>query len=209
MNITTIIFDLDGVLIETKGLHAKAFCEAAGEFGIAISPDEHQRDFCGLSTAQKVEKLIATHGFPREAEGRLQERKQELTRDFLATEIAEDPELGETLRALAADHNLEVATNSIRHTTETILEALKIRELFKIVLTNQDVSEPKPDPEIYLKTMSQLGTTPSRTLILEDSPIGIAAARASGAHVLEVARPTQLSSLPFVMNPINQINGTV
>ena len=79
-----------------------------------------------------------------------------------------------------------VVTNSIRQTTEFMLTYAGLYDLMDVVVTNQDVAEPKPSPDCYLVAMNKLGVLPTETMIVEDSPYGIAAANASGATVLKV-----------------------
>jgi HAD superfamily hydrolase (TIGR01509 family) len=80
-----------------------------------------------------------------------------------------------------------VVTNSIRQTSEFMLTYAGINELLDVLITNQDVIEAKPDPSCYLLAMNKLGVTPDQTIIVEDSPYGIAAGTASGAKVIKVS----------------------
>jgi HAD superfamily hydrolase (TIGR01509 family) len=79
-----------------------------------------------------------------------------------------------------------VVTNSIRQTTEFMLTYAGLLDSLDVLVTNQDVQEPKPNPECYLLAMEKLGVLPAETVIVEDSPYGIQAAKASGATVVTV-----------------------
>ena len=81
---------------------------------------------------------------------------------------------------------LGLASNSIRSTIDIMMKKSCLECYLDVTLSNEDVSNPKPDPEIYKKIINQLGVVPSETLIIEDNEHGIKAAKASGAHVLEV-----------------------
>ena len=84
-------------------------------------------------------------------------------------------------------------TNSIRETAELMLDKTGILELFDFVLTNQDVENPKPDPEGYVFLMDHFGFSEEDTFIIEDSPKGLAAANASGANVIQVKNPDEVN----------------
>ena len=94
-----------------------------------------------------------------------------------------------------------VASNSIRETLNNCLQALGVWRYIEVSLSNEDVSNPKPNPEIYNKCMAMLGVTPENVIIFEDSNIGRQAARDSGAHLAEVESRETLT-MRFVHNKI-------
>jgi HAD superfamily hydrolase (TIGR01549 family) len=87
------------------------------------------------------------------------------------------------------DMKMAVCSNSIRKTIELMMELSDLSQHLDLIVSNEDVSKAKPDPEMYLKAMSELGVQPHETLILEDNEHGIQAARASGAQVLVIGTP--------------------
>jgi HAD superfamily hydrolase (TIGR01509 family) len=82
---------------------------------------------------------------------------------------------------------LGLVTNSVRITTEFMLTYAGLIDMMEVIVTNEDVLAPKPSPEGYLKAMEKLGVLPGETVIVEDGHYGIAAAKASGANVIEVS----------------------
>ena len=86
-----------------------------------------------------------------------------------------------------------LVTNSVRLTTGFMLTYAGLVDLIDVIITNEDVAVPKPNPEGYLEAMKKLGVVPSKTVIIEDSQYGIAAAKASGAHVIEVTGVTDVN----------------
>jgi HAD superfamily hydrolase (TIGR01509 family) len=86
-----------------------------------------------------------------------------------------------------------VASNSIRETVIAALTKLDLIDLVDLVVSNEDVKNPKPHPEMYWKCMTHFGKIPAKTLIIEDSSVGLAAAYASGAMVLKVNRPMDIT----------------
>jgi beta-phosphoglucomutase-like phosphatase (HAD superfamily) len=83
-------------------------------------------------------------------------------------------------------YHLALGSNSIRETIETMIEKAALIDYFDFMLSNQDVKNAKPDPEIYLLAISRLGMNPDECLIVEDNQNGIKAALASGAHLFRV-----------------------
>lgn len=186
--IKAILFDMDGVLIDAKEWHYEALNKALSLFGMEISRYDHLVTYDGLPTRKKLEMLTLERSLPIELHDFINQVKQQYTMDevhqkcrpFFAHEYA--------LSRLKADgFRLAVCSNSVKKSVETMLEKAMIMEYFDCYLSNQDVVNSKPDPEIYLKCMQQIGVEPHEALILEDNEHGIKAGIASGAHVLTVA----------------------
>ena len=89
-------------------------------------------------------------------------------------------------RLQAENYKLAVCSNSVRKSVEVMLERSMIIDFFDLLLSNEDVENPKPAPDMYIQCMKQLAISPEETLIIEDSAVGIEAAQQSGAHVLTV-----------------------
>ena len=192
--IEAIIFDLDGVLVDSRHLHFEALNAALAEedSSYVITTDEHLAKYDGRSTKHKLDLLTKEKGLPKEAHGRVWSKKQEHTVSLIETCIMPDPRLKELLLSLSPKR-LFCASNAIRSTVETMLGALGIRDLFENVYSNEDVPYTKPHPNIYLRCMADHLLVPQTTLIVEDSPIGRLAASLSGAHLLEVSGPQEVS----------------
>ena len=194
-NIKAVLFDLDGVLVETKTVHFDALNQALADHGFApITRAEHLHHYDGLKTTEKLARLTRDKNVPLEAHARIWQRKQQLTADALAAAAAvhKNDTVRDTLTALQSQGlRLACCSNSIRPTVEAVLDRLGVS--FDVVLTNEDVANGKPHPEIYWNAMAALGVLPEETLVVEDSPDGLAAAYRSGAHVLRVASPRDLT----------------
>jgi HAD superfamily hydrolase (TIGR01509 family) len=191
MPIKAIIFDLDGVLVASRQLHYETFAAALRQHkAIELSWRDHETEYDGLSTRKKL-TLMVDRGLIGEADvDPIFDLKQKLTQERLGDFVqpsAQKRELLEELRSRG--FRIACASNAIRWSLDESLRLLGVRDLFEVILSNEDVSAPKPSPEIYLKTMAVLGVGPKNTLIVEDSPHGLAAARGSGAHVLQVVDP--------------------
>lgn len=189
VQIKAILFDLDGVLVNSRVLHYETFRDALQSVKphIHLSWIEHEQGFDGLSTRLKIKKLIADGVIQADEGDVLFQKKQALTMERLAQTIKPKPRLHLLLRTLQNQgFHLICCSNSIRATLESTLEKAEILSFFERIYSNEDVLEPKPSPEIYTKAMKDGGFQPDECLILEDSPIGRAAAYASRAHVLEI-----------------------
>lgn len=209
--IKCIIFDLDGVLVDTKPLHFQALnlgLETAngGNTKYNISFDEHLKIYDGLPTRKKLQLLSEYKGLPIELHGVTWDWKQRYTEKLLK-EQEYGSDIYEILLNLKKKHfKLYVATNSIRSSTRIMLEKLNIINLLDGYLTNEDVKNgAKPNPEIYLRTIAESGYYPNECLILEDSIHGIEAARNTCAHVMIVNKLGDVT-LNNIMNKIENIN---
>lgn len=185
--IKLIVFDLDGVLVETKKLHFDAFNKALRDVDpkYEISYDEHLAKYDGLSTHKKLDLLGREKGLSGMDFQSIWIRKQVYTSQMLR-ELTPDTRLIEVLRKLKEKYTIAVASNSIRDSVKITLLKLGLLEYVDFYLSNEDVRHPKPHPEIYLRSMIQSGATPKETLIIEDSVIGRNAANNSGAYLLGV-----------------------
>jgi beta-phosphoglucomutase-like phosphatase (HAD superfamily) len=192
--IAAVIFDMDGVLIEARDWHYEALNRALGHFGYEISRYDHLTTFDGLPTRMKLEMLTREQGLPKKLHGFLNELKQSYTLELVHTHCKPIFQHEFALAKLsAAKIKVAVASNSVMKSIELMMEKSALAPYLLAVLSNQDVTKPKPDPEIYVKAMKLLGVEPGETLILEDNPHGIKAARASGAHVMVVANPQEVT----------------
>jgi len=188
-----IIFDLDGVLVDTKDLHYKALNDALPEQYI-ITPEEHIDRYDGLPTVKKLEMLTREKGLPICVYEAVYAQKQELTQVYIKDNISINPRLRSLLESLSDDgYILHCASNAIRESVFLMLQAVGLFDMFEFILSNEDVDNPKPNPEMYLRCMVQAGVGPKETLIVEDSPRGIEAAINSGASVLMVKNPEDLT----------------
>ncbi len=183
------IFDLDGVLVDSKEIHFStlnnALSQVAPDFVIDIN--SHLERFEGLPTKIKLDKLTAENGLPVKLHQKIWELKQELTQiEFSNVKL--DKELISIFKFLKKSNiMIGVASNSVKKTVESSLISLGIKEFVDLSVGNEDVSRGKPYPEIYRLVMEKLNLQSSNTFIFEDSDVGRASARESGAYLFEVS----------------------
>lgn len=187
--VKAIIFDLDGVLVDAKDIHFDALNVALEEVDpkYVISRDDHLVKFDGLPTVNKLELLTEISDLDESYHQKIRDRKQEITKTLILQGVVPNSKLKEILIKLRNEGmKLFVASNSIKSSINLFLYKLDISYLFDYIYSNEDVFDPKPSPEMFLRCMVQARVIPEETLIIEDSPKGLKAAHASGAHVLRV-----------------------
>lgn len=192
MNIKLIIFDLDGVLVEAKNIHYEALNEALGEKYV-ISWNEHLSIYDGLKTNQKLEMLTERKGLPISKHTNIWNKKQQLTLQAL-NNLRPDPIVKKAISRLSQEgYKIACCSNSIRKSVLTMLSKLDLIEYMDLILSNEDVKNSKPHPEIYWKAISMMGCLPEETLIVEDSPYGLLAASRSKSHIMRVGSPKDVT----------------
>jgi beta-phosphoglucomutase-like phosphatase (HAD superfamily)/dTDP-glucose pyrophosphorylase len=181
-----VIFDLDGVLIDSKDYHYDALNRAlGGKYSISI--EEHVSIYDGLPTRAKLELLTKNKGLPVDLYDQIWQDKQEATLKIFNDCVAKDYELMGYFQQLKDEgYNIAVASNSIRNTVKIILLRLGVLEFVDIYISNEDVYRNKPFPEMYWKCMIRLGALPKDTVIVEDSHIGRQGAIDSKCHLVAV-----------------------
>ena len=190
--IKLIIFDLDGVLVDAKNIHYLTLNEALGS-KYEISWEEHLNKYDGLKTNEKLKLLTTSKGLPPSLYNEIWLKKQELTINELK-KITPNDVLKNTIKELSHQkYKIAVCSNSIRKTILTVLSKLDIIEYFDYIVSNEDVNNSKPHPEMYWKTISYFGVLPEETLIIEDSPFGLLAANRSKSNVMRVETPNSVT----------------
>ena len=194
--INAIIFDLDGVLVDSRHLHYESLNAALNEIDLSyvISVEEHLAKYDGCPTKEKLIRLTEEKGLPLQLHNEVWKRKQYYTEELISKCILPNNKLIELLQQLKSlGYKLFCCSNSITKTLKTILICLNIINLFDSIYSNEDVNNPKPHPQIYMQCMINANLIPQQVLIVEDSPIGRIAATLSGAHVCPVSNPEEVT----------------
>jgi len=189
--IKLVIFDLDGVLVEAKNIHFDALNKALDKY--AIDWNEHLSIYDGLKTNQKLEMLHERKGLPKERFKDIWDNKQKYTLKALS-KLQPSTQLYSCMSSLVDEgYKIAVCSNSIRKTVLTVLSKLGIIEFMDLIISNEDVKNSKPHPEMYWKAISMMSCLPEETLIVEDSPYGLLAASRAKAHILRVVSPKDVT----------------
>jgi len=185
--VKAILFDLDGVLVDMPEGHYEALNKALSYFGVEINKEEHQNYFNGLPTRKKIEELEGQNRLPSGLKELINSIKQRYTKEIIPKYCVPDYSKIILLKHLKRKgFKLACCSNSLKETLHLMLKSAQIFEYFDLIIGNDEISQPKPDPKIYLKTFEILKVKPEECIIVEDAPPGIAAAKQSGAVVYEV-----------------------
>ena len=176
-------------------------------FGHTISLESHLSTFDGLPTRVKLDMLTKSRGLPIGLHSFINELKQAYTVEISHQRCKPVFNHQYALTRLKKDgYKLAVCSNSIRRTIETMLDLAGLSKNLDFVISNQEVRNGKPDPEMYLKAMKTLKVEPNECLILEDNHHGIKAAKASGGHLLKIGVPAEVT-YQSIKNRIMDIEG--
>lgn len=193
-NFAAIVFDMDGVLIDARDWHYEALNEALSPFGLEISREDHLKRYNGMTTQMKLDILTSENGLPRDLHPMIKKIKQDRTLRLAATFCFPNVHhliLVNRLKTLG--FKIGVYTNSIRQTSEYMLRHSQILSLLDCLITNEDVRNPKPNPEGYSLTCKLLNVDPRKVLVIEDGEYGVAAALDAGCQIFRVKGPEEVN----------------
>lgn len=189
-----LIFDLDGVLVNTNPLHARAWQELAEELGIPFTPADHEA-FLGISRAQCLEILLkkGNRSLSESEKERLCTRKNDRYREMIGTltPAALLPGVPEFLQAARAE-GYRIGLGSVSKNAGFLLQRLEIGPLFDAVIDGTQIVKGKPDPEVFLKGAQALNLLPEQCVVFEDSAAGIEAAHRGGMKAVGIGTPQRL-----------------
>lgn len=208
MSIKLVIFDLDGVLVDSRNLHYKALNDALADedSSYIINRDEHLSTYDGLPTTTKLDLLHKNKGVPRNSFQRIWENKQKHTSRIIDTQFQYDERIRGILRGLKeAGYLIYVASNSIYNTVKMMLLRKGFIEYIDYFISNEEVTQCKPHPEIYYKCLIRANIPSNQAIIVEDSHKGRQAAIASGCWLHPVESPDYVS-FDSILTFINNIN---
>jgi HAD superfamily hydrolase (TIGR01509 family) len=193
--IKLIIFDLDGVLVDAKKIHYDTLNQALRSIDTKyeISITDHLSIYDGLKTNQKLDLLTKYKNLDRKWHQQIWEEKQKLTIEAIS-QLSKNEKLINLFKNLRnKGFKLACCSNSVRRSVLIMLSKIGLIEYLDLILSNEDVKNAKPYPEIYWKAMSIMEVLPEQTLIVEDSPTGLLAASRSRANILRVDNPEDLT----------------
>lgn len=178
-----LIFDMDGTLADTMPTHFVAWSRSMAEHGIDF-PEERFYALGGVPAPVIIEMLAREQGKTVDAE-LVAEAKETLFLDLLTNVQPVLP-----VKAIAEFHRehlpMAIATGSLRWVAERILNSLGIRDWFQAIVGAEDVTNPKPAPDTYLRAAELLGVDPQRCHAFEDTELGLQAARNAGMRVIDI-----------------------
>ena len=199
--IKAVIFDLDGVLVDTKKIHFEALNLSLRKFKFnEISKNDHEKIYDGLPTSEKLKILNKKKKISKKYFSKISKYKQYLTTSILNKSIKKDKRILEIMKYLHKDYKIAIATNAVNSTLKICLNKLGISKYVDYKLSNEEINHPKPNPEIYLRIFIKFGIYPSEALIIEDSHYGREAAISSGAKLLPIKTMKELNLKKIKLN---------
>ena len=186
--IDTIIFDLDGVLINSKNIHFESLNRALShnKSKYQISYEDHLRSFDGLPTSKKLEILNKKKLVPKRLNKKIKLKKNQLTRKLLKENLTFDKKIYSLFQKLSKKYKIGIATNGIEETLQIAIKKLRIGKFVKFSISTENIKNSKPHPEIYLRSIVSLNSKPKNTLVLEDSHNGRISAKEAGARLMPI-----------------------
>ena len=178
-----IIFDMDGVLIDSEPLHAQAWQALFADIGHAHDHGMTYRDYIGITDTVFLRDFLEKHQ-RSESPAELHSRKLQHLFRLIRQHRPIYQELHELVPALAQRYQLAVASSSNQEVIDVVLEVAGLTQYFQVTVGGDAVRQHKPDPEVYLTATSKLGLLPGQCCAIEDSPAGIQAAKTAGLTVI-------------------------
>ena len=178
-----VIFDLDGVLIDSEGLQYAAYSRVLERFGAGVSETEYAAHW--IAEGRGPEYAVAAFKLPLGPD-ELRALKGPVYHDLLRQEVALMPGAAAALARLAPHFELAVATNSKRVDVDFVIERFALRPLFPVVVTREDYARAKPEPDAYQTAAVRMALPVGQCVVVEDSFRGVVAAHRAGAAVIAV-----------------------
>lgn len=180
-----VIFDMDGVIVNSEPLHERAFFEVIDEIGYGRTHGMRFADYVGRTDSELWADFVARHR-PPQSLAELLALKRRRVIEVLRREQPVFPGLLELADRLALRCPLAVASGSDRRVIETVLDLKGLRRLFPVAVSASEVKHGKPAPDIFLRAAELLGVPPAECWVIEDSKPGVAAALAAGMRVIAI-----------------------
>jgi beta-phosphoglucomutase len=182
-----VIFDMDGVLIDSYEAHFRSWGAVAKEEGHPVTEEEFGRTF-GRTSREIIATLWSETSRTDAQIAEIDARKEARYRELIAANIPAMPGARGLLQSLReAGFALAVGSSAPPENVDLTLDGLGWRSLFDAVVTGADVTHGKPDPEVFLTAVARLSVLPEHAVVIEDAPPGIEAAKAAGMAAVGLA----------------------
>jgi beta-phosphoglucomutase len=204
-----IIFDMDGVIVDTNPYHKIALHQFCARYGYALTEDELRNKIYGRPNKEWIANLFQRKMTLAELSA-YGEEKEKLFRDLYEKDIVPLPGLRDFLVQLKAEKiPVAIGTSAPRSNVDFVLEKTGLGEFFDAILDESNVDRGKPDPEIYLKVAARLKMPPPQCIVFEDSLSGVMSAEASGAKVVGVTTTHTKEELSHTQLTIDNFVGLI
>jgi beta-phosphoglucomutase len=192
MGVKAILWDLDGVLVNSMEFHYRAYSEILSQRGVKLSREKYLKEMIGLRNYTILRRVLGD--LPNEEILRLAEQKEEAFRRLVKGQVQPLPGAAELVRR-ARDGGIKqaIVSSTPRANIELMLQSLGLYECFEVIVGEEDAERGKPDPEGFVLAASRLGVPPEECVVIEDAPEGIAGGKAAGMRCIGVTttRPAE------------------
>ena len=207
MELKGCIFDLDGVIVDTAKYHFMAWRRLAKELGFVFTIEQNEA-LKGVSRMASLEILLKTGGVSvsEEEKEHLAARKNGWYVEFISG-MTPDEILPGSIRLLKAlrKEGILTAIGSASRNAGTILDGIKLRDMFDVIVDGNKIHKAKPDPEVFLRGAQEMKLHPSDCIVFEDAQAGIEAAIAGGMRCVGVGNPELLGKANLVIPNLKKI----
>lgn len=179
--IRAVLFDFDGVVVQSEPLHMKTFLELLAPYGVTVPEARWYREFAGTGSRHIFEVLVKEYRLGLDVDMLVERRKKEYEAHVRAGELKETPGVRDFIASLKKRGiRAAIVSGSHRTNVQAALDTLDLGNLFELIVSGDDLPERKPDPGPFLHAAKTLGTAPAECLVVEDSYSGCEAARRAG-----------------------------
>ncbi len=205
MKYEAVLFDMDGVILDSEPLHAAAFQATLGRHGHELSQEDYKEHFAGKTDEAGFEAYFKCINEAIDLPMIMDEKTKKYL-ELASDQLVPYPGVVQLIRDLANHVPLALVTGSLRMEADVALKAFGITDRFKVIVAAGDISQSKPNPEGYIKAMAELKASPDQCVIVEDSPSGIQAARAAGVDSIAVTNTHAAEELRDATYVVDQLN---
>jgi HAD superfamily hydrolase (TIGR01509 family) len=205
MSYKAVLFDMDGVIVDSEPLHVAAFQATLRNHGHELSDEQYKQHFAGKTDEagfrQYFDFIGETVDLPI-----IMDEKAKAYLELASDQLIPYPGVVELIRELSGQNvPLALVTGSLRAEAQTVLKAFAITDFFRAIIAAEDIAQSKPSPEGYLKGAKVLGVKPADCIVIEDAPTGVRAARAAGMRCIAVINthsPEELEGATLIMDQL-------
>ena len=204
--ITTLIFDLDGLLADTEKLHFESYKISLGELGIEIEEEFYNahwiRDGLGIREFCQLRNLSLEPSF-------LRSRKMVVYAELVREKLQPMPGALAALQRFHDSHSVALATSAYTDSANVVIDAMRVRQYFDAIVTGSDVERSKPDPALFWLAASMVHATVADCVVIEDAEKGILAAHRAGMKSIAVpnrhTRMNDFSLATLVLSSLDEL----
>ena len=203
-----IIFDMDGVIIDSEPLHIELEREILEDLGGSITVEEHSA-FVGTTDDYMWSAFKEQFNIPTPIDEIIKIKRKKFDENIHRIKLIDG--FWEFFQKLHSEgHPLALASSNNKNTVDLIVEKFDLKKYLKVIMTGTDVKEGKPSPEIFLKTAEKLGISPSDCIVIEDARNGVLAAKSAGMKCIGLKSPNSgnqdLSKADLVVNSFQDLD---